>query len=69
MLVGVALLLYTISIVYTEVVRALLLFYLTPLWGTMLARIYLSEEITPQRVSAMVIAIIGALTICRKQNS
>ena len=63
MLAGVALLLYTMSIVYTEVVHALLLFYLTPLWGTILARIYLREEITPQRLSAMVIAIIGALTI------
>ena len=42
-----ALLLYTTSIVYTEVVRAMLLFYLTPIWGTVLARIFLGDAITP----------------------
>ena len=60
---GLALLLYTISIIYTEVVRAILLFYLTPIWGTILARIYLSEPITPQRFFAIAVATIGALTI------
>jgi drug/metabolite transporter (DMT)-like permease len=51
------------SIVYTDVVRAILLFYLTPVWGTILARIFLRDAITPQRIFAMAIAIIGALTI------
>lgn len=60
---GLALLLYTVSIIYTEVVRAILLFYLTPIWGTILARIYLSEPITPQRFFAITVATIGALTI------
>ena len=60
---GLALLLYTISIIYTEVVRAILLFYLTPIWGTILARIYLSEPITSQRFFAIAVATIGALTI------
>lgn len=63
MLSGLALLLYTMSIVYTDVVRAILLFYLTPIWGTLLARIYLQEAITLQRVFAMILAISGALTI------
>ena len=63
MLSGLALLLYTMSIVYTDVVRAILLFYLTPVWGTILGRIFLRDAITPQRIFAMAIAIIGALTI------
>lgn len=63
MLSGGALLLYTMSIVFTDVVRAILLFYLTPIWGTILARIYLGDAITPQRIFAMIVAIIGALTI------
>jgi len=63
MLSGLALLLYTMSIVYTDVVRAILLFYLTPVWGTILARIFLRDAITPQRIFAMAIAVIGALTI------
>ena len=63
MLSGLALLLYTMSIVYTDVVRAILLFYLTPIWGTILARIFLGDAITPQRIFAMAGAVIGALTI------
>jgi drug/metabolite transporter (DMT)-like permease len=63
MLSGLALLLYTMSIVYTDVVRAILLFYLTPIWGTILARIFLKDAITPQRIFAMAIAFAGALAI------
>lgn len=63
MLSGVALLLYTMSIVYTDVVRAILLFYLTPIWGTVLARVFLGIAITFQRIVAMSVAFIGALTI------
>ena len=63
MLSGLALLLYTMSIVFTDVVHAILLFYLTPIWGTILARIFLGEAITPQRILAMAVAVVGALTI------
>ena len=63
MVSGGALLLYSTSIVYTEVVRAMLLFYLTPIWGTILARVYLGDLITPMRIVAMALAIIGMLTI------
>ena len=63
MLSGGALLLYSSSIVYTDVVRAMLLFYLTPIWATILARIFLGDLITPSRVIAMVLAILGMLTI------
>ena len=63
MLSGGALLLCSTSIVYTDVVRAILLFYLTPIWATILARIFLGDLITPSRVIAMVLAILGMLTI------
>jgi drug/metabolite transporter (DMT)-like permease len=63
MLSGGALLLYSTSIVYTDVVRAMLLFYLTPIWATILARIFLGDLITPSRVIAMLMAILGMLTI------
>ena len=63
MLSGGALLLYSTSIVYTDVVRAMLLFYLTPIWATILARIFLNDAITPSRIIAMVMAILGMLTI------
>ena len=60
---GGALLLYSTSIVYTDVVRAMLLFYLTPIWATILARIFLSDAIIPSRILAMAMAILGMLTI------
>ena len=63
MLSGGALMLYATSIVYTDVVRAMLLFYLTPVWGTILGRLYLNEDITPLRIFSMIIAIVGMLTI------
>ena len=63
MLSGGALLLYSTSIVYTDVVRAMLLFYLTPIWATILARIFLNDAISPSRILAMAMAILGMLTI------
>jgi drug/metabolite transporter (DMT)-like permease len=60
---GGALLLYSTSIVYTDVVRAILLFYLTPVWGIILGRIFLGDKISTPRVMAMILAIIGMLTI------
>lgn len=63
MLSGGALMLYATSIVYTDVVRAMLLFYLTPVWGTILGRLFLNENITSLRIISMIIAIIGMLTI------
>ena len=63
MVSGGALLLYSTSIVYTEVVRAMLLFYLTPIWGTIFARIFLGDVITPLRIFTILIAIAGMLTI------
>ena len=63
MLSGGALLLYSTSIVYTDVVRAMLLFYLTPIWATILARIFLGDLITPSRIIEMLMAILGMLSI------
>jgi drug/metabolite transporter (DMT)-like permease len=60
---AVSLVLYSVSVLYTDVVRATLLFYLTPLWSTLLARTFLGEPITPLRWLAMAIAILGMLVI------
>lgn len=43
--------------------RAILLFYLTPIWASILARIFLGDEITTQRIIAMATAVLGMLTI------
>ena len=60
---GSALSLYSSSIIFTDVVRALLLFYLMPVWSAVLARIFLGEKITLLRYLAMGMAALGMLTI------
>src|SRR4029079_2722828 len=53
-----SLVLYSVSVLYTDVVRATLLFSRTPLWSTLLARIFLSEPITVLRWVAMAVALL-----------
>ncbi len=60
---GAALTFYSASIVLTDVVRALVLFYLMPIWSILLARAVLKERITPIRIAAMGMALIGMLTM------
>ena len=60
---GTAVVLYADGLVYTEVIRAMLLYYLTPVWSTILARIFLHEPITPLRWLAIALGIAGMLVI------
>lgn len=60
---GAALALYSASIVYTDVIRAIMLFYLMPVWSMLLARLVLGEQITLIRVLAMALAMLGLLTL------
>jgi len=62
-LAGTALVLYAGALVFTDVVRALLFYYLTPLWSTLLARAVLGEAITGQRWATIIIALAGLLVI------
>ncbi len=58
---GAALTFYSASIVFTDVVRALMLFYLMPIWSILLARVVLKEPITPIRIIAIGVALAGML--------
>ena len=53
--------LYAASLLQTEVIRAILFFYLTPLWATLLGRFLLKEPITLSRFIAMGLAFTGLL--------
>ncbi len=59
MFTGAAFGLFTISLVYTDVVRAILLFYLTPVWGTILGRVFLGERLTRARVLGLISGLGG----------
>lgn len=58
---GVAL--YAEGLVRGQVARVILLFYLTPIWSTLLARILLSEPIPARRVLAIGLGLAGMLVI------
>lgn len=60
---GAALALYSAAIIFTDVVRALMLFYLMPIWSILLARAVLNERITAIRVISMGLAALGVLTL------
>ena len=65
LLAGSALVLYAGALVFTDVVRALLFFYLTPLWSTLLARVVLGEPITGVRWGTIGLALAGLLLILK----
>lgn len=60
---GAAFSLYATALLLTEVVRVLLLFYLTPVWGTLLGRLLLGERITANRATALALGLAGLAVI------
>ena len=59
LLTGGSFVLYSISIALTEVVTAILLFYLSPVWATLLGRALLGERLTRTRVAALALGFGG----------
>ncbi len=60
---GLGIALYTAGLIYSSVVRATLLFYLTPVWGTLIGLFWLSEKTTWQRWTAIVLGLMGLLLL------
>jgi len=56
LLTGFAFALYIASLNLTDVVRAILLFYMSPLWSTLLGILVLKERLTTNRVVALLLA-------------
>ena len=54
---------YANALIFTEVVRAVLLYYLTPVWSTLLARVFLGELITPVRFVSIALGFAGLFVI------
>ena len=59
LLTGGSFVLYSISIVLTDVVTAILLFYLSPVWATVLGRLLLAERFTGTRLAALALGLGG----------
>ncbi|MBI2718092.1 MAG: DMT family transporter [Rhizobiales bacterium] len=62
-LLGTAFSLYTVSLVMTDVIHAILLFYLTPVWSTLGGRIWLGQPLTRSRIAALVLGFAGMAAI------
>lgn len=60
---GTAFALYSISLFFTDVVRVLLLFYLTPVWSTLMGYFLLGESIGKTRLLAIVLGLVGLVVI------
>jgi drug/metabolite transporter (DMT)-like permease len=60
---GTSLAFYSNAMLYTEVVRGLVLYYTTPVWSLLLARLLLGEAITAPRVFAIVFGVTGMLVM------
>jgi drug/metabolite transporter (DMT)-like permease len=54
---------FVTALMYGEVSRAMLLFYLTPLWGILGGRIFLGETVSAGRAAAGALAIAGAVLV------
>ena len=63
LITGAAFSLYTTSLVYTDVVRSILLFYLTPIWGTLLGLIFLGERLSVRRGVGLICGIGGLFVV------
>jgi drug/metabolite transporter (DMT)-like permease len=62
-LIGVAYAFYTASLTATEVARAILLFYIAPLWGTLLEVFVLRQPLTLRRAAALALGAAGLIAI------
>lgn len=60
---GVSLAFYSSALLYTEVIRGLVLYYTTPVWSLLLARAVLGETITAPRVLAIAFGLAGMLVM------
>ncbi len=62
-LTGAAFAFYAVSFNMTDVVRALLLFYMTPIWSTLLGLMFLGERLNINRVAALILGIGGLAVV------
>ncbi len=63
LLIGVEYALYTASLTTTEVARAILLFYIAPVWGTLLEVGVLRQRLTLRRAASLVLGGAGLAAI------
>ena len=69
LLIGCAFVLYCESLLLTEVVRALILFYTMPVWGTLVEVFIMKRKFTASRALALVLGLAGLVIILKIDGS
>lgn len=54
---------FVLAVLEGNILRVMLLFYLSPVWAILLARVFLREHITPRAWISLIVSIIGAVTM------
>jgi drug/metabolite transporter (DMT)-like permease len=62
-LAGIVFALYIGAYLYTDVVHAIALYYLLPIWGFIFGRIFIGDRITGARWLAMMLALVGLIVL------
>ena len=62
-MIGAAFTFYANGLVQTSVIRETLLFYLSPIWSTIIGIIWLNERLTIARVISIIVALIGLILL------
>jgi drug/metabolite transporter (DMT)-like permease len=60
---GLPLAFWSHAVIHGNVVRVTLLFYLTPVWGTVLAALMFRERLTPLRLLSVAFGLTGAMAV------
>ncbi len=60
---GIALVMWNHAVIHGSVIRVVLLFYLSPIWATLMARFMLAAPIHPTRWLAIILGLAGAAVI------
>lgn len=68
-LTGLAIAFYSSGVVYSSVVRSTLLFYLTPVWATLIEMFWLREKVTANRWLAVTGGLIGMTLLLSNSSS
>jgi len=63
LMIGMAFTMYATGLVETSIARATLLYYLTPVWATIIGVVWLSEQLTVARIVAIVVAFVGMVLL------
>lgn len=68
-LMAAGLVFYSLGLIYTSIMRATMLFYLTPVWSTLFGMIILSEQVTWRRWAAIGLGFAGLGLMLSTKNA